>query len=82
MKLSVELLLMSAKCLGRKQSLSHPEEVSLEKYELEAWIISLILKKASFFLQQIEQLLWKKKFICLLKQRYKQFTCKILLGEK
>lgn len=49
-KLSVELLLMSAKCLGRKQSLSHPEEMSLEKYKLEAWRISLILKKGKLLL--------------------------------
>lgn len=26
---------MSAICLGRKQSVSHPEEMSFEKYELE-----------------------------------------------
>lgn len=48
-KISVELLLMSAICLGRKWSLSHPEEISFEKYELEAWRISLILKKKASF---------------------------------
>lgn len=34
-KISVELQLMSAICRGRKQSVSHPEEMSFEKYELE-----------------------------------------------
>lgn len=41
---------MSAMSLGRRWSVSHPEEMFFEKYELDEWRLSLILKKGKLLL--------------------------------